>query len=77
MPVTGKTYTKAQLQAALTKVTGMEVVLGCYRGELNQAWYYYNVKGSLQTGDFVPTPPAGSGKGSCPQTGIRYLPKKA
>jgi ribonuclease T2 len=77
VPVTGKTYTNAQIQAALTKVTGMEVVLGCRRGELNQAWYYYNVKGSLQTGDFVPTGPVGTGKGSCPRTGIRYLPKRA
>lgn len=51
-------------------------MLGCSRGKLNQAWYSFNVKGSLQTGAFVPANPAGKGgKGTCPQTGIRYLPK--
>ncbi|KAI9734089.1 MAG: ribonuclease T2-like [Claussenomyces sp. TS43310] len=74
-PSTSVTYTQAQIQQALTAVTGSSVVLGCSRGQLNQAWYSYNVKGSLQTGTFVPTDPAGSGKGTCPTTGIKYLPK--
>jgi ribonuclease T2 len=34
------------------------------------------VKGSLQTGTFVPAAPAGKGgRGTCPSRGIRYLPK--
>jgi ribonuclease T2 len=75
-PSTEVTYTNQQIQDALTQVTGSAVVLGCTEGALNQAWYSYNVRGSLQTGTFVPTDPAGSGgKGTCPHTGISYLPK--
>src|ERR1700712_928725 len=41
-------------------------------------WYSFNVKGSLQTGAFVPTDPAGKGgRGTCPKKGIRYLPKSS
>lgn len=77
-PSSSKTYTSAEIQAALTKVTGYEVVLGCSSGKLNQAWYSYNVKGSVQTGEFVATAPAGkSGRGTCPSTGIKYLPKSS
>jgi ribonuclease T2 len=75
-PSTDVTYSADQIQAALTNVTGSSVVLGCNRGVLNQAWYSYNVRGSLQTGDFVPTEPVGTGgKGTCPGSGIQYLPK--
>jgi len=76
VPSTTKTYTSAEIQTALMAITGSEVVLGCYRGQLNQAWYSFNVKGSLQGGEFVSTPPAGKGgRGSCPSYGVRYLPK--
>lgn len=76
LPSTSKTYTYAEIEAALTAVTGSVVVLGCSGGKLNQAWYSYNVQGSLQTGNFVPTSPAGKGgRGNCPTRGIRYLPK--
>jgi ribonuclease T2 len=75
-PSTEVKYTNQQIQDALTQVTGSAVVLGCSKGALNQAWYSFNVRGSVQTGTFVPTEPAGSGgEGTCPQTGIRYLPK--
>jgi len=75
-PSTDVTYTNQQIQDALSQVTGSAVVLGCSKGALNQAWYSYNVRGSLQTGTFVPTDPAGSGgRGTCPESGIRYLPK--
>lgn len=75
-PSTEVTYTNRQIQDALTQVTGSAVILGCRKGALNQAWYSYNVRGSLQAGTFVPTDPAGSGgKGTCPRSGIRYLPK--
>lgn len=71
------TYTNQQIQNALSQVTGSAVVLGCTKGVLNQAWYTYNVRGSLQTGVFVATDPAGSGaRGTCPGSGIRYLPKR-
>ncbi|KAM3081138.1 Ribonuclease T2 precursor (RNase T2) [Clarireedia jacksonii] len=69
-------YTEEQIQDALREVTGSEVVLGCSYGRLNQAWYSFNMKGSLQLGEFVATEPAGKGgRGSCPKRGIKYLPK--
>jgi ribonuclease T2 len=75
VPSTKVTYTEKQIQDALTEVTGSAVVLGCQKGQLNQAWYSYNIQGSLQTGKFVATDPPGSGKSTCPKTGIKYLPK--
>ncbi|KUJ19334.1 ribonuclease T2 [Mollisia scopiformis] len=71
-----KKYTYAEIEDALTSVTGSAVVLGCSRGGvLDQAWYSFHVKGNLQGGEFVATPPAGKGgRGSCPERGIRYLP---
>lgn len=76
LPSSSKTYTADEIQTALTDVTGSAVVLGCSSGKLNQAWYSFNVKGSVQTGTFVATSPAGKGgKGTCPSTGIKYLPK--
>lgn len=78
VPSNTATYTESQIQSALTAVTGSEVVLGCSYGGLNQAWYSFNVKGSLQLGEFVATAPAGKGgRGTCPANGIKYLPKKA
>jgi len=75
-PSRSRTYTRAEIEDALTSVTGSEVVLGCQRGKLTEAWYSFNVKGSLQAGEFVPTSPVGkSGRGSCPARGIKYVPK--
>jgi ribonuclease T2 len=50
------------------------VTLGCSSGALNEIWYHYDVRGSVQTGDFVPADPDG-GKSTCPATGVKYLPK--
>jgi len=75
-PSKHRTYTAAQIRSALSAVTGSDVYLGCNRGRLNEVWYSFNVKGSLQGGEFVATEPAGkNGRGRCPSRGIRYLPK--
>lgn len=75
VPSRSKTYTSAQLQAALSKATGGHAVtLGCRSGELNEVWYHFNVQGSVQTGNFVPADPDGT-KSDCPKSGIKYLPK--
>ena len=50
------------------------MTLGCKSGVLNEIWYHYDVRGSLQTGEFVPADPDGT-KSTCPATGIKYLPK--
>jgi ribonuclease T2 len=74
-PSTSKTYTTAQIQSALAaNRPGVEVTLGCKSGVLNEIWYHYDVRGSLQTGEFVPADPDGT-KSTCPATGIKYLPK--
>ena len=74
-PSTTRRYTKREISDALIGVTGAPVVLGCRRGVLNQAWYTFNVRGNLQSGAFVASEPAGSGKGTCPERGIRWFPK--
>lgn len=74
VPSTSATYTASAIQAALSKNHGAQVYLGCQSGALDEIWYYFNVRGSVQTGTFEPASPDG-GTGSCPSTGIKYLPK--
>jgi ribonuclease T2 len=74
-PSTSKTYTFSAIQAALAaNRPGVQVTLGCKSGVFNEIWYHYDVRGSLQTGEFVASDPDGT-KSTCPQTGIKYLPK--
>ncbi|KAL2356086.1 ribonuclease T2-like protein [Cryomyces antarcticus] len=68
------TYTSAAIQAALTAPRGHRVTIGCKGGALNEIWYHYDVRGSVQTGDFVASDPDGM-KSTCPSRGVRYLPK--
>lgn len=74
MPSIDATYTFADIQAALTAAHGFPVTISCSSGALDEIWYHYNVRGSVTTGDFVPTSPDGS-KSACPDTGIKYIPK--
>ncbi|KGO74875.1 hypothetical protein PITC_043760 [Penicillium italicum] len=72
-PSTSKTYTLKAIQKALTAKHGAPVYVGCSDGNLNQAWYYFNVKGNAIDGtykavDTLATP-------TCPKTGIKYVPK--
>jgi ribonuclease T2 len=74
-PSTSQTYTFSAIQSALAvNRPGVQVTLGCKSGILNEIWYHYDVRGPLQTGEFVATDPDGT-KSTCPQTGIKYLPK--
>ncbi|KAI9743788.1 MAG: ribonuclease T2-like [Claussenomyces sp. TS43310] len=74
VPSSSATYTSADIQAALKKGFGYEVTIGCSSGALDEIWYSYDVKGSIQTGTFVPTSPDGS-KSTCPSSGVQYPPK--
>jgi ribonuclease T2 len=79
VPSTSQIYKLEDIQAALKKPRGFSAVIGCQGTELREVWYFYNVRGSLQGGRFVPSEPNFSGVGgspgkSCPQT-VRYLPK--
>lgn len=75
MPSLTATYTYQQIQDVLVAKHGHEVIINCDRnGELNELWYHYNIRGSIQAGEFVPAAPVGS-PSSCKATGIKYLPK--
>ena len=59
---------------ALAAQHGARVTIGCSGSSLSEVVYHFNVKGSLQEGQFVATEPDGS-KSSCPDSGIKYAPK--
>lgn len=69
-----KRFARADIEAALEKHHGYPPTIRCRYGQLNEIWYHFDVRGSFQTGDFLPTLPDGP-KGNCPAEGIRYLPK--
>jgi ribonuclease T2 len=68
-PSSTTTYTLSKIQAALTQNHGARVYLGCDGNELNEVWYFFNVKGSLQTGTFIAS--ATLTDSDCPTTGIQ------
>ncbi|KAH7032682.1 ribonuclease T2-like protein [Microdochium trichocladiopsis] len=75
VPSNTQTYTRADIQAALKKHHGHDVIINCNKKkELNELWYHYNAFGSVVNGRFVPVDPVGS-PSTCPETGIKYLPK--
>lgn len=61
-----ETYALSDIQAALDEKHGAAVQLGCDGDILNEAWYTYNVKGSLQDGEFKAVDPTGTGSTDCP-----------
>nr|POE48895.1 ribonuclease t2-like [Quercus suber] len=74
-PSNTATYTLSQIQNALSKNRGgHQVYLGCANGALDEIWYFFNVQGSVQTGTFQAADVVGT-TGSCPSSGIKYLPK--
>lgn len=75
-PSSSKTYSASDIQSALSaKNGGVSVYLDCDDDEISSIYYYFNVQGSVQTGKFIPTNIVGD-SGSCPDDGIKYLPKK-
>jgi ribonuclease T2 len=47
----------SDILSALSAITGHEPSVGCSKGELTEAWYFFNVKGNLINGKYVPTDP--------------------
>ncbi|OJJ85588.1 T2 family ribonuclease [Aspergillus glaucus CBS 516.65] len=76
VPSHTKTYTLAEIEDALAKGHGSDVTVRCHSHSLNEIWYHFNVAGTLQTGDFVPSSPDGL-KSNCPTKGVRYQPKRS
>jgi len=74
-PSSSATYSQAAITAALKRGHGATPVIRCQKtNQLDEVWYFFNTRGSAQTGVFVPTAPSGSSS-NCPSTGIKYLPK--
>ncbi|PQK11919.1 hypothetical protein BB8028_0003g05390 [Beauveria bassiana] len=72
-PSDSKTYDVAQIQSVLAGQHGAQVTLGCKNGVFNEVWYHFNVRGSLQDGEFVAAAPDGA-KSKC-KGKVRYTPK--
>ncbi|KXX81472.1 Ribonuclease T2 [Madurella mycetomatis] len=74
-------YPLADVRKALERFSGGKVVLKCSGGArrdvLHEAWYHYFIKGSLQTGQFVPAQDYGKegDVGNCAPW-VRYPPKR-
>lgn len=76
IPSNDKKYSAAHIQRALSRTSGSNASFGCNGHRLNQIWYAFNIKGSLQTGEFIPATPGINGwPENCPTEGIQYLPK--
>lgn len=73
-PSTSKTYSLSAIQSALSSKHGNQVYIECSDNALSSVYYYFNVRGSLQSGTFVSAPVQGSDT-DCPSTGIKYPPK--
>ena len=74
-PSNVRTWTLKEIETALKSFHGAGVTLRCRGTALDEVWYHFDVKGSLQTGIFVPAEPD-SMKSACPTAGIRYFPKR-
>ncbi|KAI0800756.1 ribonuclease T2 [Fomes fomentarius] len=69
-PSSSKTYSLSTLTSALKSATGVTPALNCNGNNLNAIEWYFNLKGSVIDGTFVPidAPKAGS----CKSSGIKY-----
>ena len=86
VPDPAATYARAEVRAALERFAGGRVVLRCDRGGevLREVRYVFFVRGSFQTGEFVPAARELTGReydvdddgdGGCAEV-VRYLPKR-
>ncbi|KAI3404753.1 RNY1 [Candida oxycetoniae] len=74
-PSNSKTYTKAQIQNALSSNFGQNVYFKCdSNNAISEVWYFHHIKGSLLQNDFIPIAPLSSS--NCPSTGILFPPKQ-
>lgn len=73
-PSNSATYKLTDVQNALAKGHGGHIpYVGCSSNAIDEIWYYFNVRGSVQTGTFVAADSDGT-TSSCPST-VSYLPK--
>ncbi|KAI9368748.1 ribonuclease T2-like protein [Aspergillus egyptiacus] len=74
-PSNDETYTLTEIHDALAAIhEDFAPYVGCDdSGNLNEAWYFYYVRGNLMTGSFEPAESLTDS--SCPESGIKYVPK--
>ncbi|KAH0591081.1 hypothetical protein H2248_001187 [Termitomyces sp. 'cryptogamus'] len=72
-PSSSTTHTLSSLSSALKAGAGVTPALDCTSGKLNAISWYFNLKGSIIDGTFVPINAPVSG--SCPSSGIKYPTK--
>lgn len=75
VPSKTTTYPLSSVQSALAKGFGQTPVVQCSGAAINEIWYYYNVRGSVQSGQFVPVGSDGT-TSDCPAT-VSYIPKSS
>ncbi|KZT54777.1 RNase Le2 [Calocera cornea HHB12733] len=73
-PSNSKTHTQSSILSALKAASGYTPAISCSGSDLSQISWYFNLKGSLIDGTFLPYD-APSGSSDCPTSGIKYLPK--
>ncbi|KAI9726449.1 MAG: ribonuclease T2-like [Chrysothrix sp. TS-e1954] len=74
VPSSTKNYTLKAVQAALKKPRGVEATVECEDGAIDEVYYAFDIKGSVQTGQFEPAKPIGETT-NCGEM-VAYLPKK-
>ncbi|KAJ0425851.1 ribonuclease T2-like protein [Aspergillus carlsbadensis] len=73
-PSTSKTYTLSEIHDALAAIHGdFAPYVACDGDYLNEAWYFYYVRGNLITGEYEPSEKLT--QSNCPESGIKYMPK--
>ncbi|KAG6837649.1 hypothetical protein H0H93_004925 [Arthromyces matolae] len=72
-PSSSTTHTLSSLTSALKAGAGVTPALDCTSGSLSSISWYFNLKGSVIDGVFVPIDAPASG--SCSSSGIKYPPK--
>ncbi|KAJ8611623.1 hypothetical protein MRB53_037847 [Persea americana] len=74
-PSSSQTYSLSSIQSALSKNRGgHSVYIGCASGAIDEVWYFFNVRGSFQDGDFEAVDALSNS--NCPSS-VKYLPKSA
>jgi hypothetical protein len=56
-PDESSTYSRSEIQGALSGMHGEDVMLLCSDGALEQVYYYFHVKGNAIDGKYIPTRP--------------------
>ncbi|PCH34199.1 base non-specific and adenylic acid preferential ribonuclease [Wolfiporia cocos MD-104 SS10] len=74
-PSNDQTYTLDELQNAIQSAAGVTASFDCDDDELYQIEYWFNIKGSVIDGEWVPIDAYEAG--SCRSSGIKYVPKSS